>query len=68
MFLARCLKEGGCTITMNKQLESEFQYYLDHQDELVNKYNGKVLVIKGGAVIGVHDSEIQAVEETKTRA
>lgn len=49
---------------MNNQLKSEFQYYLDHQDELVEKYNGKVLVIKGQKVIGVYDSDLQAVEQT----
>jgi hypothetical protein len=49
---------------MNKQLQIEFQYYLDHQDELVKKYVGRVLVIKGQKVIADYDSELQAVEET----
>ncbi len=43
-------------------LDIEFQYYLDHQDELVDKYFGKYLVIKGLSVIGVHDTEIMAYE------
>lgn len=49
---------------MENQLEKEFDYYLDHQTELVEKYNGKVIVIKNNKVIGVYDSEIEAVEKT----
>jgi len=50
---------------MVAQLEKEFQYYLDRQDELVKKYNGKVLVIKNCQVIGAYDSELEAIRETK---
>jgi len=32
-------------------LEKEFQYFIDHQDELVKKYNGRVLVIYGEKVV-----------------
>ena len=38
-------------------LEKEFQYYLDHQAELAEQYEGKILVIKGEQVIGVYDDE-----------
>jgi len=41
-------------------LEKEFQYYLDHQSELVEKYNGKVLVIIGEDIVGVYVDELQA--------
>ena len=44
-------------------LEREFKYYLDHQDELVKKYSGKVLAIKSEQVIGVFDSEVEAVSQ-----
>jgi hypothetical protein len=47
---------------MESQLEKEFQYYLDNQDELVKKYNGKLIVIKNLEVIGSFDSEIDAIE------
>lgn len=50
---------------MSAALKDEFHYYLDHQEELVKKYNGKVLAIKGQEVIGVYNSELEAV--TKTR-
>ncbi len=46
-------------------LEKEFQYYKAHQKELVDKYEGKFIVIKGEQVIGVYESEIEAYEETK---
>ena len=46
-------------------LKKEFQYYLDHQAELVSKYNGRVLVIKGEQVIGVYDNDLEALEETQ---
>ena len=49
---------------MAKPLEKEFKYYLDHQDELVEKYNGKFIVIKGNKVIGAYDSELEAIEKT----
>ena len=47
-----------------ERLEKEFKYYLEHQDELVKKYNERFIVIKDCAVIGVFDSELEAVEKT----
>lgn len=41
-------------------LEKEFKYYLDHQKELVEQYDGKFLVIKGEEVIGVYQSDEEA--------
>lgn len=48
-------------------LENEFQYYLDHQNELVEKYNGKYIVIKDDKVIGSFDSEESAYFEMKKK-
>jgi len=45
-------------------LEKEFKYYLDHQDELITKFNGKFIVIKDCKVIGAYNSALEAVEET----
>jgi len=45
-------------------LEKDFDFYLNHQDELVKKYNGKYIVIKNGEVLGSYESDIEAVEET----
>lgn len=45
-------------------LEREFQYYLDHQEELVARYNGKYIVIINQQVVGSYDAEIEAIEES----
>ena len=50
---------------MASQLKDEFQYYLDHQEELVKQYDGKFIVIKGGAVIGDYEDELEAIEKTR---
>ncbi len=46
-------------------LQAAFDYYLDHQDEMVEKYDGKYIVIKDGDVLGVFDDQLTAVTETK---
>jgi len=49
---------------MASNLEKEFKYYLAHQAELVAVHGGKFIVIKDEKVIGVYDTELQAVQET----
>ena len=49
----------------NNNLEKEFQYFLDHQKELVEQYGGKFIVIKNQQVIGVYNSETEAFTETQ---
>ena len=49
---------------MAKPLEREFNYYLQHQDELVSKYKGKFVVIKGDEVLGAYNIELEAIEKT----
>ena len=46
-------------------LENEFKYYLDHQEELLKNYSGKVIVIKGDKILGAYDSEVEALTKTK---
>ncbi len=48
-----------------RALEREFNYYLSHQNELVEKYNGKTIVIIGEDVIGAYDSYEEAYCETE---
>jgi hypothetical protein len=48
----------------NKDLEKEFKYYLDHQEELVKKYSGRYLVIKNEKVIGDYNNESEAYLES----
>jgi len=45
-------------------LEKEFEYYLQHQGDIVKKYEGKFVVIKDKEVIGAYNSEIEALRET----
>jgi hypothetical protein len=52
---------------MAKNLEKEYQYYLEHQQELADQHSGKVLVIKGQQVIGVFDSDFEAVRATSSQ-
>lgn len=52
---------------MNKELEKELNYYIENQDKLVEKYNGKYIVIKDCRVIGAFDSALEAIENTKQK-
>jgi hypothetical protein len=46
-------------------LTDEFQYYLDHQSELIKQFDGKFVVIKNGHVLGAYDDELTAITETE---
>ena len=50
---------------MADRLKAEFEFYLAHQDEMVEKYDGKYIVIKDGRVLGSYDDELTAVRETQ---
>lgn len=41
-------------------LTKEFNYYLEHQDELLLKYNGKFIVIVGSDVVGAYPNREDA--------
>ena len=43
-------------------LEQEFKYYLEHQDELVKKYNGQYLVIHGNKVQQSFEKQMDAYQ------
>jgi len=45
-------------------LDKEFKYYLKHQDEFVNKYDGKFIVLKGTKVLGAYDTQLDAYLES----
>ena len=49
----------------SKLLKKEFEYYIAHQDEFVEQYDGKVIAIKDGKVLGAYDNDLDAVTETK---
>lgn len=48
-------------------LEKEFKYYIDNQQKLVEKYNGKFIVIMGEEVIGAYATEENAFIEASSK-
>lgn len=52
---------------MESPLKKEFQYYLDHQKELVDQYNGKFVVIKDANVVGAYDNELSAISDAQKK-
>lgn len=48
-------------------LKKDFDYYLAHQAEMVEKYNGKFVVIKDGEVIGAYDNELAAIVDAQKK-
>ena len=46
-------------------LKDEFHYYIDHQDDFVRKYDGKVIVLKNHEVLGTYDTELDAIIQTR---
>jgi hypothetical protein len=48
-------------------LKKEFSYYLEHQSELLKKYNNRFLVIIGEKVVGDYDSHEHALFQTQKK-
>ncbi len=42
-------------------LDREFKYYIDHQSELLKRYNGRYVVIVGNEVVSTHDDYEEAL-------
>lgn len=48
--------------------DREFRYFIEHQDDLVARHRGKILVLVGEEVVGVYETPLQAyVEESRKR-
>lgn len=45
-------------------LEKEFKYFVEHQQDLVKKYEGKFIVLVGEELIGVYDT----IEDAYTKS
>jgi hypothetical protein len=43
-------------------LETEQKYYTDHRDRLREKYLGKRIVIEGEQILGVYESDTEAID------
>ncbi|MDR1974996.1 MAG: DUF5678 domain-containing protein [Bacteroidales bacterium] len=48
-------------------LNKEFKFYLDHQDELLKKYEGRFIGIVGEDVVGDYDDFEQAVFDLESK-
>lgn len=44
-------------------LDREYQYYIDNQDELAKQYSGRYLVIKDKSIKGAYETEIEAYQK-----
>jgi hypothetical protein len=54
------MKESEHRKEVEKRLDDNYWWYRDHQDELVEIYNGKHLVIVDKQVVGAYDKRIDA--------
>lgn len=52
---------------MTFMLEKEFEYYLRNQDDLVQKYNNKHIVIIGEKVVGVYNTDAEALLDSESK-
>lgn len=43
--------------------QTELNFFIEHQDDLVERYNGKALIIRGREVIGAFESPLAAYLE-----
>ena len=48
---------------MADALEKEFDWFLEHHDELVEKYNGKFVTIKNFTILGAYEDTGHAISE-----
>ena len=44
-------------------MDKEYKYYMDNQKKFLEKYSGKVIVIKDESVVGVYDDEPSAYQD-----
>lgn len=45
--------------------EAELKFFITHQKEFVEKYNGKALVLRGDELVGVYESPLEAYTEAQ---
>lgn len=48
-------------------LEREFDYYVKHQEEIVEKYRDKFVVIVGESVVGAFDTQMEAFADASKK-
>ena len=52
---------------MDNQLKRAFEFYKVNQKDVVEKYNGKFIVIREEKIEGVYETEIEAYEDAKKK-
>lgn len=52
---------------MNEKLIAEFEFFIENQEAFVQRYRGKSIVIKDLDVVGVFDTEWEAVVDATNR-
>jgi|WetSurSiteA1Bulk_404760.scaffolds.fasta_scaffold81925_2 hypothetical protein len=50
---------------MQRPFDTELKFFIANQAELVKKYRNRFLVLKGETILGVYDSAIEALTESK---
>ncbi|MBI2836678.1 MAG: hypothetical protein HYX75_00045 [Acidobacteria bacterium] len=50
---------------MLKSFDEELGFFIEHQEELVSQYRGKILVLVGPKVVGVHNTVLDAYLEAQ---
>ena len=45
-------------------LEKEYEYYRENKEKLLSEYDEKYIVIVGESVVGVYDTEVEALSES----
>jgi len=45
-------------------LEKEYDFYKSNKDDLVKKYNNKIIVIQNNEIIGVYNTKAEALQNT----
>ena len=45
--------------------EKELDFFINHQDELVKKHEGKILALRGEEVVGVYDDTLEAYTKSQ---
>jgi len=48
-------------------LQNLFQWYLDNQNRIVKKYDGKYIVIKDNSIVGSYNSDIEALLDSEKK-
>jgi len=48
-------------------IDKEYKYYSRNQKRLSEKYDGRVIVIKDGTVIGEYETELDAVLDNQSK-